>query len=103
MIYDAQTTFCVYVCIWFCSKKKNNICKNIFLFSLISQGVVAREPFPLPAVPAPSCIDTSESYYEEAQPYGETFNGEKTQQSIDFFTQFHDVSLQQCKGRLLQH
>ncbi|XP_059180351.1 actin filament-associated protein 1-like 2 [Centropristis striata] len=37
-------------------------------------GVVGREPFPLPAVPAPACIDTSESYYEEAQPYEETFN-----------------------------
>ncbi|KAM4524886.1 actin filament-associated protein 1-like 2 isoform 2-T2 [Odontesthes bonariensis] len=37
-------------------------------------GVVSREPFPLPAVPAPACIDTSESYYEEAQPYEETVN-----------------------------
>ncbi|XP_070847363.1 actin filament-associated protein 1-like 2 isoform X2 [Chaetodon trifascialis] len=37
-------------------------------------GVVGREPFPLPAVPAPACMDTSESYYEEAQPYEETFN-----------------------------
>ncbi|XP_033467779.1 actin filament-associated protein 1-like 2 isoform X1 [Epinephelus lanceolatus] len=37
-------------------------------------GMVGREPFPLPAVPAPACIDTSESYYEEAQPYEETFN-----------------------------
>ncbi|XP_029311861.1 actin filament-associated protein 1-like 2 isoform X2 [Cottoperca gobio] len=37
-------------------------------------GLVGREPFPLPAVPAPACIDTSESYYEEAQPYEETFN-----------------------------
>ncbi|XP_071319725.1 actin filament-associated protein 1-like 2 isoform X1 [Trachinotus anak] len=37
-------------------------------------GVVGREPFPLPAVPAPACIDTSESYYEEAQPYEETIN-----------------------------
>ncbi|XP_039990782.1 actin filament-associated protein 1-like 2 isoform X3 [Xiphias gladius] len=36
--------------------------------------VVGREPFPLPAVPAPASIDTSESYYEEAQPYEETVN-----------------------------
>ncbi|XP_067344342.1 actin filament-associated protein 1-like 2 isoform X2 [Channa argus] len=42
-------------------------------------GVVDREPFPLPAVPAPACIDTSESYYEEAQPYEETIN------DLDFF------------------
>ncbi|KAK5850881.1 hypothetical protein PBY51_001719 [Eleginops maclovinus] len=38
------------------------------------RGVVSREPFPLPPVPAPACLDTSESYYEEAQPYEETFN-----------------------------
>ncbi|XP_041830457.1 actin filament-associated protein 1-like 2 isoform X2 [Melanotaenia boesemani] len=37
-------------------------------------GVVGREPFPLPVVPAPACIDMSESYYEEAQPYEETIN-----------------------------
>ncbi|KAG7227914.1 hypothetical protein INR49_013708 [Caranx melampygus] len=37
-------------------------------------GVVGREPFPLPAVPAPACIDISESYYEEAQPYEEAVN-----------------------------
>lgn len=37
-------------------------------------GVVSREPFPLPPVPAPACLDPSESYYEEAQPYEETFN-----------------------------
>ncbi|XP_035001269.1 actin filament-associated protein 1-like 2 isoform X2 [Hippoglossus stenolepis] len=36
--------------------------------------VVGREPFPLPAVPSPATIDTSESYYEEAQPYEETVN-----------------------------
>ncbi|XP_047464894.1 actin filament-associated protein 1-like 2 isoform X2 [Mugil cephalus] len=37
-------------------------------------GVVGREPFPLPALPCPSpiCVDNSESYYEEAQPYEET-------------------------------
>ncbi|KAM8729180.1 actin filament-associated protein 1-like 2 isoform 1-T1 [Acanthopagrus schlegelii] len=38
-------------------------------------GVVGREPFPLPSTPAHACIDPSESYYEEAQPYGEAFNG----------------------------
>ncbi|KAA8581542.1 hypothetical protein FQN60_003123 [Etheostoma spectabile] len=43
------------------------LCTNI-------RGMVGREPFPLPAVPAPACIDTSESYYEEAQPYEEAFN-----------------------------
>lgn len=47
------------------------------LIPIICQGVVGREPFPLPAVPAPACIDT-ESYYEEAQPYEETFNGKDT-------------------------
>ncbi|KAM6964672.1 actin filament-associated protein 1-like 2 isoform 3-T3 [Tautogolabrus adspersus] len=36
-------------------------------------GVVCREPFPLPAVPA-SSTDNTESYYEEAQPYEETLN-----------------------------
>uniref|UniRef100_A0A3Q2DEV1 Actin filament-associated protein 1-like 2 n=1 Tax=Cyprinodon variegatus TaxID=28743 RepID=A0A3Q2DEV1_CYPVA len=37
-------------------------------------GVVGREPFPLPPVPAPACIESTESYYEEAQPYEETVN-----------------------------
>lgn len=37
-------------------------------------GVVGREPFPLPPLPSPACIDPSESYYEEAQPYEETAN-----------------------------
>lgn len=60
--------------------------------SLIFQGVAGREPFPLPAVPAPACIDTSESYYEEAQPYGETFNGEN---SILYFF-FFPVPVSQC-------
>lgn len=45
--------------------------------------MVAREPFPLPAIPAPACIDTSESYYEEAQPYEETVNG-KTHGSMPY-------------------
>uniref|UniRef100_A0A3Q0RU91 Actin filament-associated protein 1-like 2 n=1 Tax=Amphilophus citrinellus TaxID=61819 RepID=A0A3Q0RU91_AMPCI len=30
-----------------------------------------------PPVPTPACIDSSESYYEEAQPYEETVNGKK--------------------------
>ncbi|XP_070782688.1 actin filament-associated protein 1-like 2 [Enoplosus armatus] len=50
-------------------------------------GVVGREPFPLPAVPAPACIDTTESYYEEAQPYEETFNddGEAVSSSYESY------------------
>uniref|UniRef100_H3DNI8 Actin filament-associated protein 1-like 2 n=1 Tax=Tetraodon nigroviridis TaxID=99883 RepID=H3DNI8_TETNG len=31
-------------------------------------------PVPFPATPVPACNDASESYYEEAQPYGESFN-----------------------------
>ncbi|XP_070707728.1 actin filament-associated protein 1-like 2 [Pempheris klunzingeri] len=50
-------------------------------------GVVGREPFPLPALPAPACTDTSESYYEEAQPYEETFNddGEAVSSSYESY------------------
>lgn len=44
---------------------------------VLPQGLVGHEPLPLPAAPVPACIDASESYYEEAQPYGETFNGKK--------------------------
>ncbi|XP_074518706.1 actin filament-associated protein 1-like 2 isoform X2 [Halichoeres trimaculatus] len=49
-------------------------------------GVVGREPFPLPAVPAPSA-DNTESYYEEAQPYEETFNddGEAVSSSYESY------------------
>ncbi|XP_065805678.1 actin filament-associated protein 1-like 2 isoform X3 [Labrus bergylta] len=36
-------------------------------------GMVCREPFPLPSVPA-LYSDNTESYYEEAQPYEETLN-----------------------------
>lgn len=46
------------------------------------QGAVGREPFPLPAFPPPAYADTSESYYEEAQPYGEPFNGEEPEVSL---------------------
>ncbi|XP_027145388.1 actin filament-associated protein 1-like 2 isoform X2 [Larimichthys crocea] len=50
-------------------------------------GVVGREPFPLPALPSPACIDPSESYYEEAQPYEETFNddGEAVSSSYESY------------------
>ncbi|XP_042363573.1 actin filament-associated protein 1-like 2 isoform X2 [Plectropomus leopardus] len=50
-------------------------------------GLAGREPFPLPGVPAPACIDTSESYYEEAQPYEETFNddGEAVSSSYESY------------------
>ncbi|CAK6974628.1 actin filament-associated protein 1-like 2 isoform X2 [Scomber scombrus] len=49
--------------------------------------VVGREPFPLPVFPAPACIDTSESYYEEAQPYEETVNddGEAVSSSYESY------------------
>ncbi|KAM9461934.1 actin filament-associated protein 1-like 2 [Clarias gariepinus] len=33
-----------------------------------------REPFSLPPAPAPACIDSPESYYEEAQPYDFAIN-----------------------------
>ncbi|XP_024866515.1 actin filament-associated protein 1-like 2 [Kryptolebias marmoratus] len=50
-------------------------------------GVVGREPFPLPAIPIPPCIDLSESYYEEAQPYEETINddGEAVSSSYESY------------------
>uniref|UniRef100_A0A3P8THS8 Actin filament-associated protein 1-like 2 n=1 Tax=Amphiprion percula TaxID=161767 RepID=A0A3P8THS8_AMPPE len=50
-------------------------------------GVVGREPFPLPAVPPLACLDTSESYYEEAQPYEETVNddGEAVSSSYESY------------------
>ncbi|XP_058262476.1 actin filament-associated protein 1-like 2 [Hemibagrus wyckioides] len=35
---------------------------------------IRREPFSLPPVPAPACMDSPESYYEEAQPYDSTIN-----------------------------
>lgn len=46
------------------------------------QAVMGREPFPLPALPPPGCADASESYYEEAQPYGEPFNGTDPEVSL---------------------
>lgn len=42
---------------------------------VLSQGLVGHEPVPFPATPLPAYNDASESYYEEAQPYGEPFNG----------------------------
>ncbi|CAN9509248.1 unnamed protein product [Ophioblennius macclurei] len=50
-------------------------------------GVVGREPFPLPAIPSPACINTTESYYEEAQPYEETVNddGEAVSSSYESY------------------
>ncbi|XP_029934373.1 actin filament-associated protein 1-like 2 isoform X2 [Myripristis murdjan] len=50
-------------------------------------GVVGREPFPLPPVPAPACADPVESYYEEAQPYEETVNddGEAVSSSYESY------------------
>uniref|UniRef100_A0A8C6LT95 Actin filament-associated protein 1-like 2 n=1 Tax=Nothobranchius furzeri TaxID=105023 RepID=A0A8C6LT95_NOTFU len=48
-----------------------------------------REPFPLPAVPAPApaCIDLSDGYYEEAQPYEEADNddGEAVSSSYESY------------------
>lgn len=43
------------------------------LVLVLSQGLVGHEPVPFPITPVPACND--ESYYEEAQPYGEPFNG----------------------------
>ncbi|XP_026171279.1 actin filament-associated protein 1-like 2 isoform X2 [Mastacembelus armatus] len=50
-------------------------------------GVVGREPFPLPAVPASAFMDTSDSYYEEAEPYEETVNddGEAVSSSYESY------------------
>ncbi|GAA6214270.1 actin filament-associated protein 1-like 2 isoform X1 [Lates japonicus] len=63
-------------------------------------GVAGREPFPLPAVPAPACIDTSESYYEEAQPYEETVNddGEVVSSSYESYDE-EEVT----RGKSAQH
>lgn len=49
--------------------------------------LIGREPFPLPPPPAPASIDTSESYYEEAQPYEETVNddGEAVSSSYESY------------------
>lgn len=41
----------------------------------VLQGAVGREPFPLPVFPPAAWAEAPESYYEEAQPYGETFQG----------------------------
>uniref|UniRef100_UPI0037E88B4D actin filament-associated protein 1-like 2 n=1 Tax=Semicossyphus pulcher TaxID=241346 RepID=UPI0037E88B4D len=48
--------------------------------------MVGREPFPLPTVPS-LAVDSAESYYEEAQPYEETFNddGEAVSSSYESY------------------
>lgn len=51
------------------------------LVLVLSQGLVGHEPVPYPATPVPACNDPSESYYEEAQPYGEPFNGKNRNSS----------------------
>ncbi|XP_068161295.1 actin filament-associated protein 1-like 2 isoform X2 [Antennarius striatus] len=53
----------------------------------MTEGIVGREPFPLPGVTPLAGIDTSDSYYEEAQPYGETFNddGEAVSSSYESY------------------
>ncbi|XP_026207056.1 actin filament-associated protein 1-like 2 isoform X2 [Anabas testudineus] len=63
-------------------------------------GVVLREPFPLPPIPSPACIDTSESYYEEAQPYEETINddGEAVSSSYESYDE-EEVT----RGKSAQH
>lgn len=48
---------------------------TLALVLVLSQGLVGHEPVSFPATPVPACNDASESYYEEAQPYGEPFNG----------------------------
>uniref|UniRef100_A0A3Q3X0N7 PH domain-containing protein n=1 Tax=Mola mola TaxID=94237 RepID=A0A3Q3X0N7_MOLML len=50
-------------------------------------GLVSQEPFPLLPIPAPTCTDTSESYYEEAQPY----DGEAVSSSYESYDE-EDVS-----------
>lgn len=52
------------------------------LILVLSQALAGHEPVPLPAVPLPAYGDVSESYYEEAQPYGETFNGKTQRQTV---------------------
>ncbi|XP_034049362.1 actin filament-associated protein 1-like 2 [Thalassophryne amazonica] len=50
-------------------------------------GLAGREPFSLPAVPPRVSIDSSEGYYEEAQPYEETINddGEAVSSSYESY------------------
>ncbi|XP_072311851.1 actin filament-associated protein 1-like 2 isoform X2 [Eucyclogobius newberryi] len=59
-------------------------------------GVMGREPFPLPLLPV-SAPDTSESYYEEAQPYEEAVNddGEAVSSSYESYDE-EEVSKGKC-------
>ncbi|XP_031170996.2 actin filament-associated protein 1-like 2 [Sander lucioperca] len=68
-------------------------------------GVVCREPFPLPAVPAPACIDTSESYYEEAQPYEEAFNddGDAVSSSYESYDEEEVIIREKSPSPSAQH
>uniref|UniRef100_A0A8C6TH57 Actin filament-associated protein 1-like 2 n=1 Tax=Neogobius melanostomus TaxID=47308 RepID=A0A8C6TH57_9GOBI len=61
-------------------------------------GVIGREPFPLPHTPAPA-IDTSESYYEEAQPYEEAVNddGEAVSSSYESYDE-EEVTKGKCSS-----
>ncbi|KAF7655253.1 hypothetical protein LDENG_00058830 [Lucifuga dentata] len=63
-------------------------------------GLVSREPFPLPAVPAQAFVDSLESYYEEAQPYEETVNddGEAVSSSYESYDE-DEVT----RGKSAQH
>ncbi|XP_078134926.1 actin filament-associated protein 1-like 2 isoform X2 [Sander vitreus] len=68
-------------------------------------GVVCREPFPLPAVPTPACIDTSESYYEEAQPYEEAFNddGDAVSSSYESYDEEEVITREKSPSPSAQH
>ncbi|XP_032357921.1 actin filament-associated protein 1-like 2 [Etheostoma spectabile] len=68
-------------------------------------GMVGREPFPLPAVPAPACIDTSESYYEEAQPYEEAFNddGDAVSSSYESYDEEEVITREKSSSPSAQH
>ncbi|XP_062859131.1 actin filament-associated protein 1-like 2 isoform X2 [Trichomycterus rosablanca] len=49
--------------------------------------MIGREPFPLSPAPIPACVDSPESYYEEAQPYDPTINddGEAVSSSYESY------------------
>lgn len=64
-------------------KEKERKHLRLPLVLVVPQGLVGHEPALLPTVPAPACADPPESYYEEAQPYEETFNGRNQGPSRD--------------------
>lgn len=67
------------------------------LVLVLSQGLVGHEPVLFPSTPVPACNDASESYYEEAQPYGEPFNGKNqnpSQSQTVLMTETKSTSLQ---------